>query len=131
MDWKIFNRGRSVATVVEVGLTCKKVVGVEKLLPDTPEYNTRVDFHSVPIAPNEALDAWCYIGTDHGESTGLSQGDVVDILTKGHDLVAFGFVKYLEPSGTLHEGRFCYYFAKTWGEFRINLVAPAQYHKCD
>jgi len=131
LDWKVCNRGRSVATVLEVGLTCKKCRGVENLLPEPPDYSVRIDFHDVPLAPSGALDAWCHIGTGEEKFGGLSQEDVKDILEKGCDLVAFGFVKYRDQFGEAHESRFCYYFAKTWGEFRINLVAPAAYHQCD
>ncbi len=128
LDWAITNAGRSVATISEVGLRCKKCRGVEKLFSEPRKYTLIADFHDVPIAPQDSIEAWSGFEAAPGTDS-LTPADVADI-RHGDDLVAYDFVRYRDSFGDPHESRFCYYYAVAFNEFRINLRAPAEYHKC-
>jgi hypothetical protein len=128
LDWIIVNAGQTTATISKAQVRCKKYRGMEILLTGPPDYGDPINLLDVPIAPNIPIKVWSYIETDTGNR--LSPEDVVDISDKGADLVAYCFVEYLDSFGDPHESRFCYYYANPWKEFRINLRAPADYHKC-
>ncbi len=130
LDWRISNRGRTVANVIEVKLRCRKCRGMDKVLTVPPQYGTIVNFYETPIAPDGTLDVWSYIETDESQSNGLTPRDIEDIRLRGDDLVAYSSITYRDQFGQLHESRFCYYFAVPFQEFRINLRATAEYHVC-
>ena len=132
LDWSISNSGKTVALLIEAQLRCKKVTGMSKFLTVPPDYGQPINLKEVPIAPGDKIDAWCYIETDERRaSEGLEADDYVAIREKGDDLVAFGYAKYKDALGEIRESRFCYYFdARVFQEFRTNLIAPAEYHKC-
>lgn len=128
LDWRISNDGRTVANIIECGLRCSKVQGMETILKSPPNYGSPIPFYGIPLAPQAHLDAWTFIEKDTGR--GLNTVDVEEIRSKGHDLVAYGVVRYRDQFGQEHESRFCYYYAVPFQEFRINLRAPADYHRC-
>jgi hypothetical protein len=134
LDWRITNRGKTTATISEASLRCQKRTGLENVLPSPPVYKgVTIDLYNVPISPNGQIDVWSSIEGTEGEDgivSGLTDKDVIDIRDKGSDLVAYGFVRYTDALGDLHESRFCYYYALPWSQFRINLRAPAEYHRC-
>lgn len=132
-DWIISNTGRSTAHVTEVSVRCKKY-GVTDRLPPIPEYDSPIIFPDVPLAPSSPLKGWSYIEPCKDEprsiTDGLNDQDIDDIMNRGYELIAYGFVKYRDSFGLPRESRFCSYYASTFGEFRINLLAPTEYHKC-
>src|SRR6266568_7511065 len=89
LDWRISNRGRTVANVIEVKLRCRKCRGMEKILTVPPQYGTIVNFYETPIAPDGTLDVWSYTETDESQSNGLTPRDIEDIRLRGDDLVAY------------------------------------------
>ncbi len=129
LDWRVTNQGRTVANVVEVKLRCTKCRGMEKILTLPPAYGSVINFYDTPIPPSGSLDAWSYIETEESKSNGLTTRDVEDIQSRGDDLAAYCSVTYRDQFGRLHESRFCYYYAVAFSEFRINLRAPAEYHR--
>lgn len=129
-DWRVSNRGRTVANVVEVKLRCRKCRGLEKILTNPPQYTTVVNFYGKPLPPDGTLEAWSDIEKDDGDSGPLNEKDIDDILRRGDDLVAYCAITYKDHFGQLHESRFCFYYAVPFQEFRINLRAPGVYHQC-
>lgn len=129
LDWRITNQGRTVANVVEVKLRCRKCTGMEKILTLPPEYGTIINFYDTPIPPSGSLEAWSYVETEESKSNGLTARDAEDIQARGDDLAAYCSITYRDQFGRPHESRFCYYYAVAFGEFRINLRAPAEYHR--
>jgi len=128
LDWIIVNTGRTTATISRAQVRCVKYMGMDKLLAAPPDYGDPINLYDVPAAPNVPLKVWGYIEGDSGLRLNLK--DVGDIADRGADLVAFCFVQYVDSFGYAHESRFCYYYAVPFGEFRINLSAPAEYHRC-
>jgi len=126
-DWLITNAGRTTARIVETQVICKKVAG---LLPEIPDYGDPITVSLAPIAPQESLKFWSYIEAQPRITDGLADQDIREIENGQADLVAYGSVKYLDSFGRHHESRFCYYYALFCGEFRMNLRAPDEYHKC-
>jgi hypothetical protein len=134
LDWAVTNTGRTVARILEAGIRCGIYDVVSNRLPDMPNYGVPVNLYRVPICPGDSLKLWSNIETPPKrvfQGTGLTAEDIDDIKTKGNDLVAYGVVKYLDSFGNSRESRFCYYYAFAFGEFRIYLLAPAEYHKCE
>jgi hypothetical protein len=132
-DWIITNTGRSTAHVTEVFVRCKKY-GDNDRLPPMPEYDSPIIFPDVPLTPSSPLKGWSYIepckDQPRSVTDGFSEQDVNDIVNRGYELIAYGFVRYRDCFGWPRESRFCSYYASAFGEFRINLQAPAEYHKC-
>ena len=128
LDWIIINTGRTTAKISKAQVRCKKYSGLDTLLNDPPDYGEPMNLKDVPIAPNIPVRIWSYIEGDSGIR--LTAEDIVDIQQRGHDLVAFCFVQYIDSFGHFHESRFCYYYAVPFSEFRINLRAPVEYHRC-
>jgi hypothetical protein len=130
LDWVVTNTGRTVARIVEARIRCGKY-DVFNRFPDMPNYGNPINLYRVPIGPGESFKLWSYIETPKRDYQGLTAEDIDDIKTKGSDLIAYGIVKYSDSFGNPHESRFCYYYAFAFDEFRIYLLAPAEYHKCD
>jgi hypothetical protein len=130
LDWRISNRGRTVANVIEVKLRCWKCKGMEKILTASPKYTTTINFYGTPIPPDGILEAWSDIKRDGDNTNPMSARDLEDIRLQRDDLVAQSSITYRDQFGQLHESRFCYYYAVPFNEFRINLRAPAEYHEC-
>lgn len=132
-DWIITNTGRTTALVTEISVRCKKYGGNDRL-PPIPEYDAPILFPDVPLAPSFPLKGWSYIEPCRDDprtiTDGLSDQDIDDIVNRGYELIAFGLVKYRDSFGSPRESRFCSYYASAFGEFRINLLAPTEYHKC-
>jgi len=128
LAWLIINAGRTMATISRAQVRCKKYQGMATLLAGPPDYGEPINLYDVPIAPNIPINVWSYVEGDAANR--LTAEDVVDISERGADLVAYCFVEYLDSFGQPHESRFCYYYAVPFGEFRINLRAPAEYHRC-
>jgi hypothetical protein len=132
LDWVITNTGRTTARIIEVRARCKKY-GPTETLDSTPVFrNDPILFPRVPLAPQDTLNVWSYIEAGEDRTyEGLTQQSIGEIREKGHDLVAYASVSYLDSFGKSHISRFCYYYAKSWDQFRINLKAPSTYHECD
>jgi len=128
LDWLIINTGRTTATISKAQVRCKKYRGMDTLLTGQPDYGGPINLYDVPSAPDIPIKVWSHLEGDTGNR--LTAEDVVDIRDRGADLVAYCFVEYSDFFGRSHESRFCYYYAVPFGEFRINLRAPAEYHKC-
>ena len=135
LDWRISNRGKTVANVIEAQIFCKKIKDIEaerrKVFSVPPNYGKPIPFFEVPLAPEGNLDAWSYLESNEGRaSEGLDKDDIQDIRERNYILAAFGYVKYKDQFGEVRESRFCYYYAIAFQDFRIFLGAPAEYHKC-
>ncbi len=120
--------GRTTATISKAQVRCIKYAGMDKFLAGTPDFGEPVTLYDIPAAPNIPLKIWSYIEGESGIR--LDAKDVDDIANRGAELVAFCFVQYTDSFGYPHESRFCYYYAVPFGEFRINLRASAEYHRC-
>lgn len=59
-DWRISNRGKTVANVIEAQVICKSFKDLEaerkKLFPVPPNYGQPIPFFNVPIAPEGTLE---------------------------------------------------------------------------
>ena len=130
-DWVIKNVGKTTARIVETNMRCRKCTSLEKILADPPEYKDPICAHGIPIAPGDSAQFWSYIEAQPRDSDGMTAQDVAEIQSGKAELVAYGFVKYLDSFGEEHESRFCYYYALFWSAFRMNFHAPASYHECD
>jgi hypothetical protein len=129
VDWFIKNTGRSTARILEGKFRCRKYRGTEKL-PDIPDYGEPINFYSVPVPPDNSLEAWCYMEPAERDYRRLTSTEIGEIREKGHELIAYGYVRYLDTFGLEpHESRCCYYFATFCEGFRMNLNAPSEYHK--
>src|ERR1035438_1390164 len=128
LDWLIINTGRTTATISKTQVRCKKYTGMDMFLAEPPDYGGPINLYDVPSAPDIPIKVWSHLEGDTGNR--LTAEDVVDISDRGADLVAYCLVEYLDCFGRPHESRFCYYYAVPFGEFRMNLRAPAEYHKC-
>lgn len=132
LDWVLINTGRTTARITEVRVRCKKY-GPSETLDPTPVFRTDpILFPRVPLAPQDTLNVWSYIEAGEDRTyDGLTQQSIGEIRERGHDLVAYASVSYLDSFGKPHVARFCYYFATFCDQFRINLKAPSTYHECD
>jgi len=130
LDWRISNEGRTVANIIEAQFRCRKIGPLDTALASPPNYGEVIRFYDIPIAPGNHLDAWSYVEAGRGAPDGLNAQDIEDIRSRGHDLVAFGFLRYRDQFGQEHESRFCYYYAVAFQDFRVNLRVPADYHRC-
>jgi hypothetical protein len=130
LDWVVTNTGRTVARIVEARIRCG-IYDVFNKLPDMPNYGDPINLYRVPIGPGESFKLWSYIETHKSDYPGLTAEDIDDIKTRGSNLIAYGIVRYSDSFGNPHESRFCYDYTLAFGEFRIYLLAPAEYHKCD
>jgi hypothetical protein len=74
---------------------------------------------------------WSYIETGDREYDGFSINDVQEVLAGTTDLAVYGYVKYLDGFGESHETRMAYRFDWKSQDFRLNLLVPASYHKCN
>jgi hypothetical protein len=89
-------------------------------------------FPRVPLAPHDTLNVWSLIEAGEDRTyDGLTQQSIGEIRERDHDLVAYASVSYIDSFGIPHIARFCYYYATSWDEFRINLRVPSTYHECD
>jgi hypothetical protein len=122
-DWVIKNVGKTTARITEANVRCRTCVGMEKLLGQSPDYGMPIPVYETPVAPDP-------FETQDGRTSGLTADDLEGIRNKGVDLVAYGYVKYIDAFGESHETRFCSYYAVFRQDFRINLLAPADYHRC-
>jgi hypothetical protein len=132
LDWRIYNRGRTVANVIQVRLRSIHCYGMERFLKIPAEYKLTIPFHEVPVAPEGTLDAWGVIETDSVQhDRPLNVTELEHIRSGRSELVAYADVLYKDQfTGMIHQSRFCYYYAYAFGEFRINLTAPSEYHLC-
>lgn len=135
-DWVVVNVGRSTAKVLETSVRCRTDISYQRRLPPMPEHNQPIVVHRTPIAPGETLNFWC--GFDAFDPAynvvmyaSLTQQNIDDMLQGSTELVAYGYVRYEDAFGMPHESRFCSYFAPYVRDFRINLQAPEEYHRCD
>jgi len=134
LDWKVVNKGRTVANVMQVSLTAGVYRGSERMLPADPKYRLPINFYEVPLPPNGNIDAWCILeknGTHIGPDK-LTEDDSEELRRDKTELIAYAEVLYRDQFSreVLHVGRFCYRFDPVFEEFRVNLSAPAVYHKC-
>ena len=129
-DWVITNAGKTTAFLTAAQVRCRKCAGMEKLLESSPDFGRGViEYHNVPIAAGESLKLWSYIETGGEADDRLTDDDVARIRNSSDDLIAYGFVKYCSFE-QVRESRFCYRYEWLSQDFRINLLAPAEYHKC-
>ena len=128
-DWNITNSGRTTATIDETNVRCLTMRTMQEL-PDTPEYHDPINVRKAPIAPGQTLWFWSYFETQGDNPTGFSEEDSAAVDAGRVELVFYGYVKYTDSFGKPHESRFCYYYVPWCGEFRINLRAPAEFHRC-
>ena len=131
-DWILTNAGRTTAKISEVGMRCRILDGMSKHMGDPPDYGTPIITYGVPIAPNDSMPFWCQF--EKGEGADPTDPRLMDVdcrrIQRGADLVAYGYIKYLDSFNIERESRFCYYYALPIAEYRINLRAPAEYHRC-
>lgn len=135
-DWVVVNAGRSTAKILEAQVRCRTDISYRMKLPAMPQHNQPILVYGTPIAPNGTLNF--FSGFDAFDATynevmnaPLTQQNIDDIQKGTADLVAYGYVRYEDAFGKTHETRFCSYYT-TWAkDFRINLQAPAEYHRCD
>lgn len=132
LNWAIINSGRTTARITQVRVRCKKYAPIVTYDP-TPVFRAdAIVFPEVPLPPEDTLSVWSYIeaGEDR-DYEGLTQQSIGEIRERGHELVAYASVNYVDSFGKPHEARFCYYYALAFEDFRVSLQAPAEYHKCD
>lgn len=127
-DWVVKNAGRTTATISAANVRCRTLAGTERL-PANPEYREAIIVPNIPVSPGEVLNFWSYFETETGD-LGLTDADMQGIVNRRVELVAYGYVKYADSFGEEHESRFCYHYATWCSDFRTNLSAPADYHRC-
>jgi hypothetical protein len=125
LDWKIVNNGKSIARLIEANVLTAKP-DITFTFPPYSYPSASIQLHRITLPPESPFDIWCHLLGPNG----MEAADVDDIINRGRDLVAYGYVKYEDAFGKEHESRFCYYYAVPFGEFRVSLTAPEEYHRC-
>lgn len=101
--WRIKNRGKTPARLIESGVTCELLSGE---LPEIPVYQKRILLGQRPIAPEGSLEMATFWG--HQTSTGyapLQPKDVANLTSL--TIAVYGYVKYLDVFDNECVSRFC------------------------
>jgi hypothetical protein len=128
LDWKIWNRGKSIARIIEANIfTEKKTPGYEyRSFDEVKRLMEPIKFYNVPLPPDSSTDAWCQMF----DVEGLDATALEEIKNHGRELLAYGYVRYIDAFENERESRFAFYFAPVFNGFRIDLRAPEEYHRC-
>jgi hypothetical protein len=128
LDWKIWNRGKSIARIVDANIFTEKTTPGFQYRPfdEVKRLMEPIKFHNVPIPPDLSADAWCQMF----DVDGLDDSAFDEIKNRGRELLAYGYVRYMDAFENERESRFVFYFAPVFNGFRIDLRAPEEYHRC-